>query len=72
MRLAADKALRTKRRGAPLRAVTDDAEKDKYLTGFFLACADIEELTDHHPSRNQGLRAQVRRLVELAAMRSPV
>jgi len=42
--IAADKELRTKRRGAPLRAVTDDTEKNKYLTGFFLARADIEEL----------------------------
>jgi hypothetical protein len=42
--VAAAKELRSNRRGAPLRSLSGDAEKDKYVTGFILAREDIEEL----------------------------
>lgn len=43
--VSADKELRARRRGISLRSRTGDEDKDKYLTGIFLAPEDVEELT---------------------------
>ena len=42
--IGAEKELRCTRRGVPIRALSGDEEKDKYVSGFFLDRADVEEL----------------------------
>ncbi|MFP6873582.1 MAG: LysM peptidoglycan-binding domain-containing protein [Verrucomicrobiales bacterium] len=42
--ITASKELRCVRRGMPLRRLSVDADKNKYTSGFFLKCGDIEEL----------------------------
>ena len=42
--VSAQKELRCSRRGLPLRSESSDAEDNKYVTGFFLARDDLEEL----------------------------
>ena len=42
--VAAKKELRCERRGVPIRAALPDSDGNNYITGFFLASSDLEEL----------------------------